>query len=258
MLLINFFASLQTNQQMNLVWIIADSINLIFLIQVTVKGLDFIDHCLSTISFSFYFMFKKLNSFLNLQNKKLSNKEFLSLASKLTVFRREHNRITSILIFANKSLFDPALFSILAIGFPLNSATLILLVTGKMPETCREFMHFAYIVGLAYTIIIATIISTCNSSIYSCQKYLVSLQYGLGRSQLRDKIRHQQFYELVHYKRDFGISLGLFGELTKRKMFEVCALVPVVNKTHFDNQLFYRQVLYILDTYYIFAKSSSK
>lgn len=114
-------------------------------------------------------------------------------------------------------------------NFPFNIGSTALLILGKFPSTSMEFMLSSIIsetVGLLSLIIL---LARANSSICSCKKYLVSLQCGLGIYQLRDKIHHLRFYELVNYKRDIGFSVGIFGVITKRKLHEVCNTFDTVN-----------------------------
>ena len=209
-----------------MILLLADSFNFIAFLNIAFTGICFGCLILIVISHSSLLMYRKLRKYLKLQNEKLISKKFftqMQLARKLLVFRCEHYRITSMLIFVNSNFINCFLLSTFLISFPYNIIVSSLMIVDKIPEISNEFIRLSMIAQSISMMTLMLLIASCNSSIYSCQKYLVSLQCGLGRNQLRDKIHHLRFYELVHYKQDIGFTVGLFGVLTKRKLYEVCS-----------------------------------
>ena len=221
-----FLISKQANKQSRSPWIMVDSINFFTFLSLTVRMIRFINLAVNTMCFTSHLIYKQLNQFLKLQTDKLAKSKFFSqvqLARKMSVFRREHHRITSMLIFANKTLFDKTLQSILLANHSFNIITLTLLILKKFSRTSKDFMLYTLIFESFGFLSLVSVIAFSNSNIYSCKKYLVVLQSGLGIYQLRDKIHHQKFFELVNFKYDIGISVGIIGVLTKQKLYEVCA-----------------------------------
>ena len=221
-----FLISKQANKQSRSLWIMVDSINFFTFLNLTVRMIRFINLAVNTMCFTSHLIYKQLNQFLKLQTDKLHENKFFTqvqLARKLNVFQREHHRITSMLIFANRTLFDKTLLSILLANHSFNIITLTLLILKKFSRTSKDFMLFTLIFESFGFLSLVSVIAFSNSNIYSCKKYLVVLQSGLGIYQLRDKIHHQRFYELVNFKYDIGISVGIIGVLTKQKLYEVCA-----------------------------------
>ena len=207
-------------------WMLVDMFNLITFINIFFTLISLLCFTLMVISHSALLMFRRLNQYLALQQLKLICKKFptpMLLAWKLSVFRREHYKITSVLVFANKTLFNSVIISFFMTNLPFNICITTLLVLGQTPEIGRRFLLTLVIQQLLGSSTLFLLIAKCNSSIYSCKKYLVSLQSGLNRNQLRDKIHNLQFYELVHYKQDIGFSVGIFGVITKQKLHEVCS-----------------------------------
>lgn len=213
---------------------------------------------IAIISFSFHLMYEKFNGFLKLQNRKYYVKKCLTqtqLAFKLSIFRREHHRITCMLIFATKTLFNKAISAILFLNFPLNICMLSLLILGKLPNKSKEFVLTSVVSESFALLLLLFMASTASSSIYTCKKYLVSLQSGLGIDQLRDKIHHQRFYEFVNYKHDIGFSISLFGVITNQKLYEVCATsYQIKNSFHWFLIFQFSSLYYTLVSYYISAK----
>lgn len=187
----------------------------------------FLSYSTLVIAFCSILMYRRLNRYLALQYHKLVYKKFRSqmqLALKLNVFRREHHRITSMVAFSNRTVISKALFMTYLSNVPFNIINATLLLLNQFPLEIKHFMFVSYIGQTVSAACLVIILAACNSSIYSCKKYFVSLQYGLGRYQLRDKIHHQRFYEQVHYKYYIGLGFGPLGVITKSKLFEVSSI----------------------------------
>ena len=61
-------------------------------------------------------------------------------------FRREHCKITSVLVFANKVLFNSIMITSFLTDFPYNICSTTLLVLGKTPKASTAFfLNFAII-----------------------------------------------------------------------------------------------------------------
>ena len=204
-------------------WILIDSFDMFVYLNIAVTLITFVGLTIFALNFTFLLMYHRLNQFLALQNRKYQTNGFFSqiqLALKLSLLRREHNRITSVLILTNK-LISKLLFATFLNNLPNNTLVLTLVLLGKTSSMTRRLMTLTLVFQIFSSASLLALIAICNCFIYKCKKHLVILQSGMGRHQLRDKIHHQRFYELVHYKQDIGFSVGLFGVLTKRKLYEV-------------------------------------
>lgn len=178
------------------------------------------------ISLTSCLMYHRLNQYLALQARKCKFKchESIKLALKLSVFRREHHRNTRILIFCNQNLFSAISYSSFLTNVPFNACMLTLIVLNEVPMSNKFYMVASYLTQTLFSALILVKIANCNELIYASNKHMPILQTGMGKYQLRDKIHHLRYYELVHYKQDMGMSAGPLGVFSKRKLSEVCSI----------------------------------
>lgn len=210
--------------QINILWTLVDILDIFVFFNLSFIVVTFINLCIIALSIKSLLFYKKLDRFLKLQVYKLHNNRSFTqtqLALKLKLFRNEHHRTTSILIFSNRTIISKVLFTTFAFNMPYNACIQTLVILRRVSEMTMKFMFYTFMGQLSSVLALLLLIAKCNTSIYKCKRHIVILQYGLGRYQLRDKIHHLRFYELVHYKRDIGFSVGLFGVLTKRRLYGV-------------------------------------
>ena len=192
------------------------------------SGLSLLCNSIFIISVTSTRMFHKLNRFLILQSKKLnSNYQAKSkltknqLARKISLFCKEHNRITKVVHFTNRTLINKFLFGGFLTVNQFNIFISALILLNKL-EGFNQLMALSCLISeLSCAIMVVLIMLNCNNSIYSSKKHLIRLQIAMGQYQLRNKIQLQRLHESVTGKPIMGFSAGPFGTITPFSLFKV-------------------------------------
>ena len=208
-------------------YIIVDIIDFFQMItynRFTFTGFSLLGNSTFLISFTSILMYRKLNRFLNLQIKKLNHKQLTQcqLTLKMSVFRREHHRITHMINFTDQTLISKVLFSGIMANSQFNIFISALILLNKLDGFNLQSSLASLLTEFLCVIILLCMMVNCNQSIYSSKKYLATFQMALGQYQIRDKIHHQRFYESVSCKPHLGFSVGPFGSVTKYQLYKVC------------------------------------
>lgn len=204
---------------------IIDTTQMLIYNEFTFRGLSLLSTTIFVVTFTSILMFRKLNQFLQFQIKKLNSGHKLTqrqLAWKITVFCKEHHRITQMINFTNQTFIN----KILIVGFlaisQFNIFISALTLLNKLDGFNQQISLSSLVTESICITFLLVMMINCNKSIYSSKKHLFKIQISLEPYLLRKKIQLQRFYESVERKPHWGFSVGPFGTITRFTLFKVC------------------------------------
>lgn len=160
---------------------------------------------------------------LNCQTEKLSKSFFTrKLAHRIVLFRRQHNSMLRKAYQLNKAIVSPLMQIVFCANLPINIIAIAILVHWQLSPG-SQIMPYCIIVS--QTALLAVFFSICiwlTECMQSSQHPLYKSQTVLqGKKFIGTKLQINGFLELLCGRRRFAFTVGPFGKINRKAIFQV-------------------------------------